>query len=165
MPGKIQFSTNVPVDLALKHPEGMRVPSDYGDGYQIMYTTVDGRKAYFSPTVAAKLAALKPEPGQLLRITKRERPDGKKGFNWNVEKLGEQGNGTYVLPKTGGGSATSPEFAEPAVTGVINSNRQKQLTPVPKPPTSSVVSHARRLIDLHAECMSYAERYRDMGRW
>jgi hypothetical protein len=155
MPGKITFPPNVPVDLALQHAEGMRVPSDYGDGYQILYTTVDGRKAYFSPTVAAKIAALKPETGQLLRITKRERPDGRKGFIWDVEKLGEQGDGTYVLPKATG-PATAPAIRQP---GTGEQSDRQNLTPVPRPPTSSVVSHARRLIDLHAECMSYAERY------
>lgn len=158
MPAKITFPTNVPVDLSFQHAEGMRVPSDFGEGYQIMYTTVDGRKAYFSPTVAAKIAAVKPQPGQLLRITKRERADGKKGFIWDVMKLGEQGDGTYVLAKAGA-PATSPDAVAPAVTGVINGQQNLTSMRSLKPEKSAVESHCCRLIDLQASMLDYASRY------
>ena len=106
MAEKIRFQANTPIDLALENAEGCRVPSDYGDGYQIMYSTTDGRRAYFAPFVAAKIAAAKPGPGQLLRITKQERA-GRKGFDWTVEKLGEKPNGTFILPKQQTGLASA----------------------------------------------------------
>ena len=158
MPAKIEFPINTPVDLALQYAEGRNVPSSFGDGSQVMYSTTDGRRMYLSPTVAAKLAALKPQPGQLLRITKRERANGARGFDWTVEKLGQQADGTFLLPKADG--PTPPAGHRPATSTSTHQETaidSKAITaPERKPAQSEVERHCKRLIDLQSACFEYA---------
>ena len=44
MSDKVQFQTNVPVDVALKYNDGKGVTGQYGD--QVLYTLTDGRVMY-----------------------------------------------------------------------------------------------------------------------
>jgi hypothetical protein len=44
MSDKVQFQTNVPVEVALKNGDGKQVNGQYGD--QVLYTLTDGRVMY-----------------------------------------------------------------------------------------------------------------------
>ena len=44
MSEKVQFQTNVSIDVALKYNDGKEVTGQYGD--QVLYTLTDGRQSY-----------------------------------------------------------------------------------------------------------------------
>ena len=81
---KITFETNVPQTIALKFAAGKRVESRYND-YEMFYTLTDGRVMYATPALADKIAALEPQPGDCITITKAEVRDGnRKRIEWRV---------------------------------------------------------------------------------
>ncbi len=56
MSEKLQFQTNVPIDVALKYNDGKEVTGQYGD--QVLYTLTDGRVMYVPPIVKKKIDEL-----------------------------------------------------------------------------------------------------------
>ena len=56
MSDKVQFQTNVPIDVALKYNDGKEVTGQYGD--QVLYTLTDGRVMYVPPIVKKKIDEL-----------------------------------------------------------------------------------------------------------
>jgi hypothetical protein len=58
---KVQFQTNVPVEIALKFESGKDVTGQYGD--QVLYTLTDGRVIYVPPIVRKQIASVKAGPG------------------------------------------------------------------------------------------------------
>jgi hypothetical protein len=71
MSDKVQFQTNVPVDVALKYNDGKEVTGQYGD--QVLYALTDGRVMYVPPIVKKKIDELGIGRGELFTITKRRR--------------------------------------------------------------------------------------------
>ena len=67
---KVQFKTNVPVELALEYTDGRDIAGNYGD--QVMYTTQDDRVMFVPPIVRDRIEQLGVQRGEPIRITKAE---------------------------------------------------------------------------------------------
>ncbi|MBZ5626273.1 MAG: hypothetical protein LAQ69_47455 [Acidobacteriia bacterium] len=121
---KIKFSTNVPIECALKFPEGKLCDSQFGDP-QYMFSTTDDRVFFVAAKVAQKIHGLRLAPGELFDICKEEVAygGGRKGIEWKVAKVGgppeEQpahSAGQRAARKFWGGVGEQPDgtFAVPA---------------------------------------------------
>lgn len=107
MSDKIQFQTNLPVELALQFLEGKPVDSQFG-GVQHLFSTTDNRVFFVSEMVgniiADQLKKLGVQKGEPIEICKAEvtQGRGRKGIQWIVKKVGfvpgEQPDGTFVVP-------------------------------------------------------------------
>jgi hypothetical protein len=83
MSEKVQFQTNVPIEVALKYNDGKEVTGQYGD--QVLYTLTDGRVMYVPPIVKKKIDALGIGRGELFTITKAEKKNGtRRTIEWVV---------------------------------------------------------------------------------
>jgi hypothetical protein len=83
MSDKVQFQTNVPIDVALKYNDGKEVTGQYGD--QVLYTLIDGRVMYVPPIVKKKIDELGIGRGELFTITKAEKKNGtRRTIEWVV---------------------------------------------------------------------------------
>ena len=74
MSEKIQFQTNIPVDVALKYSEGKDVTGNFGD--QVLYTLTDGRVMFVPPIVQKQITDLGIEKGEVFTILKAEEKSG-----------------------------------------------------------------------------------------
>jgi hypothetical protein len=116
MSEKIQFQTNLPVELALQYLEGKPVDSQFG-GVQHLFSTTDNRVFFVSEMVgniiADQLKKLGVQKGEAIKICKAEvtQGRGRKGIQWIVQKVGspvgDQPDGTFVVPA----STPTPESA------------------------------------------------------
>jgi hypothetical protein len=107
MSEKIQFQTNLPVELALQYLEGKPVDSQFG-GVQHLFSTTDNRVFFVSEMVggiiADQLKKLGVQKGEPVEICKAEvtQGRGRKSIQWIVKKvgsaLGEQPDGTFAVP-------------------------------------------------------------------
>ena len=83
MSEKLQFQTNIPIDVALKYNDGKEVTGQYGD--QVLYTLTDGRVMYVPPIVKKKIDELGIGRGELFTITKAEKKNGtRRTIEWVV---------------------------------------------------------------------------------
>src|ERR1700678_4332250 len=83
MSEKLQFQTNVAIDVALKYNDGKEVTGKYGD--QVLYTLTDGRVMYVPPIVKKKIDELGIVRGELFTITKAEKKNGtRRTIEWVV---------------------------------------------------------------------------------
>lgn len=90
MSDKVQFQTNIPVELALKYGDGKEVNGQYGD--QILYTLTDGRVMYVPPIVKRRIEELGIGRGELFTLTKAEKKNGtRRTIEW-VVAAGERGD-------------------------------------------------------------------------
>jgi hypothetical protein len=106
MSEKIQFQTNLPVELALQYLEGKPVDSQFG-GVQHLFSTTDNRVFFVSEMVgniiADQLKKLGVQKGETIEICKAEvtQGRGRKSIQWIVKKsgvaLGEQPDGTFAV--------------------------------------------------------------------
>jgi hypothetical protein len=83
---KVVFTPNMPVQVALKYPEGKPVDGRFGD--QMMYTLLDGRVMYLDMDVATKINLLGPRRGETFWIAKRwtgKKSDSPQWDVWGVE--------------------------------------------------------------------------------
>jgi hypothetical protein len=71
MSDKVQFQTNIPVEVALKYGDGKEVNGQYGD--QVLYTLTDGRVVYVPPIVKRRIEELGIGRGELFILTKAEK--------------------------------------------------------------------------------------------
>ena len=107
MSEKIQFQTNLPVELALQYLEGKPVDSQFG-GVQHLFSTTDNRVFFVSEMVgniiADQLKKLGVQKGEAIKIFKAEvtQGRGRKGIQWIVQQVGspvgEQPDGTFAVP-------------------------------------------------------------------
>ncbi len=108
---KIKFQTNVPVELALKFAEGKLCDSQFGNP-QYMFSTTDDRAFFVDEKVAKKIHGLRLKPGEPIDIVKAEvdYTNGRKGIEWQITRInppvGEQPDGTLVVPRAGAGART-----------------------------------------------------------
>ena len=111
MSEKVQFQTNVPIDVALKYNDGKEVTGQYGD--QVLYTLTDGRVMYVPPIVKKKIDELGIGRGELFTITKAEKKNGtRRTIEWvvatdgsgdrNPQRRDQQPNGTAPAQRRGG---------------------------------------------------------------
>src|ERR1700722_8423439 len=83
MSDRVQFQTNVPVEVALKYNDGKEVNGQYGD--QVLYTLTDGRVMYVPPIVKRKIDELGIGRGELFTLTKAEKKNGtRRTIEWLV---------------------------------------------------------------------------------
>jgi len=129
---KIKFQTNISVEVALKFAEGKLCDSQFGDP-QYMFTTVDDRVFFVAEKVAAKIHGLHLEPREPFDIVKAEVDwgNGRKGIEWQVAKvgappewdaIGQQPDGTFVVPIQPGAGAVTPAPAATPVRTQPSSN-------------------------------------------
>ncbi len=85
---KVTFLPNVPVQVALKWPDGKIVSGNYGD--QMMYSLTDGRICFLDLDVANKISALELKPGEPFGICKLWNGDKKQKVRWDVYRTGER---------------------------------------------------------------------------
>jgi hypothetical protein len=112
MSEKVQFQTNVSIDVALKYNDGKEVTGQYGD--QVLYTLTDGRVMYVPPIVKKKIDELGIGRGELFTITKAEKKNGtRRTIEWVVgtdgsgdRKPRRQPNGTAPAQCRGGAGST-----------------------------------------------------------
>jgi len=71
MSDKVQFQTNVPIDVALKYNDGKEVTGQYGD--QLLYTLTDGRVMYVPPIVKKRIDELRIGGANCSRSRRRRR--------------------------------------------------------------------------------------------
>jgi hypothetical protein len=74
MSEKVQFQTNVPIEVALKYNDGKEVTGQYGD--QVLYTLTDGRVMYVPPIVKKRIDELGIGRDEQFTITKAEKTNG-----------------------------------------------------------------------------------------
>jgi hypothetical protein len=144
---QIKFAPNQPVDLALKWTDGKNMQGQFGPS--VMFTTADNRVLFLPQPVGDRVRALGLQPGEPVRICKSQGA-GKK-TEWQVEKLGEQPNGTFVIPKAAGPS-TSP-VSGPALPQELTN----QVSSNPITRSDFLRHHARELVDAYAATVQYAE--------
>jgi hypothetical protein len=90
MSDKVQFQTNIPVEVALKYGDGKEVNGQYGD--QVLYTLTDGRVMYVPPIVKRRIEELGIGRGELFTLTKAEKKNGtRRTIEWLVA-AGERGD-------------------------------------------------------------------------
>ena len=117
MSDKVQFQTNVPIEVALKYNDGKEVTGQYGD--QVLYTLTDGRVMYVPPIVKKKIDELGIGRGELFTITKAEKKNGtRRTIEWVVATDGcgdrkpqrreQQPNGTAPAQQRRGGAGSAP---------------------------------------------------------
>src|ERR1700720_3599568 len=83
MSDKVQFQTNVAIDVALKYNDGKEVTGQYGD--QVLYTLTDGRVMYVPPIVKTRIEELGIGRGELFTLTKAEKKSGtRRTIEWLV---------------------------------------------------------------------------------
>jgi len=103
---KIQFITNVPVELRLQSIEGEVTPSQFG-GNQIKFTAHEG-PFWVSEAVGSILAdqirKKHIQPHVPVEVARREiaQSNGRKGIQWTIDPVGfapgEQPDGTFAVP-------------------------------------------------------------------
>jgi len=89
MSDKVQFQTNIPVEVALKYGDGKEVNGQYGD--QVLYTLTDGRVMYVPPIVKRRIEELGIGRGELFTLTKAEKKNGTRRMIEWVVAAGERG--------------------------------------------------------------------------
>ena len=122
MSDKVQFQTNIPVEVALKYGDGKEVNGQYGD--QVLYTLTDGRVMYVPPIVKRRIEELGIGRGELFTLTKAEKKNGtRRTIEWLVaarERGEKPARGS--VPATTGQRPTQPRNGG-AVSGNGNGQR------------------------------------------
>jgi hypothetical protein len=151
----IRFSTNVPVELAFTHTDG--VPSEGRFGEQFYRRTTDGRSVYLQPIVERKLLELDVKPGELFNIVKAEVKRGnKRSVEWQVSRVDPPGDpsqpvASQTKPPTQNPPAPSkPANSKPAVASSIaqpkpnnsSSTQESNTEPPPKKPVAQASAPA-----------------------
>jgi len=84
----VRFTPNVPVEIALQCPDGVRVEGRYGD--RVKYTLTDHRMMCVAPVVAERIRELGIQPAELFWVCKRQAKKGnRKTIHWAVERFGD----------------------------------------------------------------------------
>lgn len=104
---KIEFQTNVPVEMALAYAEGKLVDSKFpGSKQQYFFSTIDGRCFYLpipvGEIVNSQLSAQRIQPQERFDLTRHETHNkGRIEVRWRVHRIdpmGEQHDGTFAVP-------------------------------------------------------------------
>jgi len=165
----VEFSPNVPVLVALAYKEGKIVDTRFGQ--RVMYTLADGRVMFLDLDVAQKINEIEPKPRQPFYLRKEH--SGKKGdlAHWRVwispdPEVGEQRDGTFVVPSTPERASSAPAPASPAAPvsnptppSNNNGNHSKPPAPVPDLPAGwpqSLLARTTTLVDVYAAALAYS---------
>ena len=128
MSEKVQFQTNVPVDVALKYNDGKEVTGQYGD--QVLYTLTDGRVMYVPPIVKKKIDELRIGRGELFTITKAEKKNGtRRTIEWVVATDGSGDRKTQSRVQQPNGQAPPAQRRSGAISASANGNTHRPALP------------------------------------
>ncbi len=95
MSDKVQFQTNIPIEIALKYGDGKEVSGQYGD--QVMYTLTDDRVMYVPPIVKRRIEELGIGRGESFTLTKAEKKNGtRRTIEWLVAAGGAEESDTQA---------------------------------------------------------------------
>ena len=119
---KVQFQTNIPVEVTLKYGDGKEVNGQYGD--QVLYTLTDGRVMYVPPIVKRRIEELGIGRGELFTLTKAEK---KSGTRRTIEWLVDAGDRGEKPPRGNVPAATGQRPLQPrnGAAAVGNGNGQR----------------------------------------
>lgn len=173
---KIQFSTNVPVELALKFAEGKECVSNFGPN-QWMFSCTDERVFFVAEKVAQKIHGLRLAPGEVFEITKAEVPysNGRKGIEWQVKRVDPPGAAQSGAGVGSPAPAVKAASQQPQATGNGNSkpngngnghngnghNGNGHAAAAAEPPmpwAMFLLNQTRALIDVYAMACEHATR-------
>jgi hypothetical protein len=116
MNDKVQFQTNVPVEIALKYGDGKEVSGHYGD--QVMYTLTDDRVMYVPPIVKRRIEELGIGRGELFTLTKAEKKNGtRRTIEWLVTTGEREESDTQTSDQEVNGRQRRDGAAGAAVSG------------------------------------------------
>lgn len=166
----VEFQPNVPVDLALKFSDGKPVNSR-GPVARFLFTTSDERALFLDESIAKRIQALGLQPGETFRMCKAVIG---RNTEWKVERIGEQKDGTFIVPKSG--AVASPEVNTPASVSTGSTNAtlypnmpaevlRKALGGLPRVDARTAIisanlrEDANMLIDVMGSCIEYAKKY------
>jgi len=109
---KIQFTTNIPVELRLQSLDGEVSPSQFG-GSQIKFSAHEG-PFWVSEAVGSilmnQIRKKHIQPHVPVEVARREiaQSNGRKGIQWTIDPLGfipgEQSDGTFAVAANGNGA-------------------------------------------------------------
>lgn len=92
----VEFPPNVPVPITLKYSAAKMLNTANGD--RAMYSTTDGRALFLDPEVARQIEDAGVKAKEPFLLTKRQNGAREKA-TWEVSRpIGEQPNGTFVVP-------------------------------------------------------------------
>ena len=118
----LRFSTNKPVEVALRWEDGRQVEGRYGQ--QVMYTLADQRVMYVPPAVAQQIRELGVRQGEHFEICKAEARQGERRWiEWQVRRLespqqpASSGNGTAAAARD---LSTAQNHGNGSTNGVAN---------------------------------------------
>src|ERR1022692_2842360 len=181
---KIQFTTNIPVELRLQSIEGELTPSQFG-GNQIKFTAYEG-PFWVSEAVGSilidQIRKKRIQPHFPVEVARREiaQSNGRKGIQWTIDLVGfipgAQPDGTFAVAASGNGangshppapSAAAPEKStQPLVHFDNNTNGNANGHPPPHATTlahsgwaASLRDQTQALIDVYADCLRYSARH------
>lgn len=122
MSDKVQFQTNIPVEVALKYGDGKEINGQYGD--QVLYTLTDGRVMYVPPIVKRRIEELGIGRGELFTLTKAEKKNGtRRTIEWLVAAGERQEKPPRQSVETATGRRLAQQRVDPAVSGNGNGQR------------------------------------------
>jgi len=144
---QVEFPFNVPVPVTLKYSQG----KSCANGDRVMYTTSDNRVMFLDFAQGRAIEEMSIRPGEPLLIA-RQKPAGSQPATWLIQraadlegqlaaslhqqvaagKLGQQPDGTFVVP------AAAP--------------KPPQSAPVSQP-SSALVNEANALVDAYAQVL------------
>jgi len=153
MQEKVQFQTNVPVEIALKYSNGKDVTGQYGD--QVLYTLTDGRVMYVPPIVRKQIEGLAVARGELFTITKAENKNGtRRTIEWQVSVNGRTAKESnspppneVARPLCAGSASQSPAHAS-------NNGTPRRVAPLPVS-----AQFLKQALALAVDAVAEAERY------
>ena len=138
----VDFALNVPVTVALKYNQGKTVSSKYGE--RVMFSLVDGRVMFLDFEAAGQIASLGVNVRESFTITRK--PNGSDNSpTWEIARaVGEQPDGTFVLPATPVATASAPKPPGSASS------------PVHSPGSNALITEANSLVDAYAQVLDRA---------
>jgi hypothetical protein len=124
---KVQFQTNVPIEVALKYNDGKEVTGQYGD--QVLYTLSDGRVMYVPPIVKKKIDELGIGRGEQFTITKAEKKNGtRRTIEWVLGANENRGRKPQPRAQQPNGKAPA-QCRGGAVSALANGNGPRPSSP------------------------------------
>jgi hypothetical protein len=169
-PGKLEFQTNVPVELALRYTQGKPVESKFG-GEQKMFSSDRGVfyvAGIVGTVIENQLEDLKIQAGEKIEICKREVPQasGRKSIRWQVVRveeqqkpkvvqMGEQPDGTFAVPK----ESHLERQLKASIEHVEAQKTNGAAKPIPSAAPSwaqFLLTQANALVDTYAQALKHA---------
>lgn len=150
----VEFPPNVPVTIALKFAQGRMISNERGE--RMMFTTVDNRVLFLDLDVAQQIGILNINVREPFTITKQQGAGKNAPITWAVARpgaapqpstarLGEQPDGTFVVPKL---AEPKPMQRATAATGPTEERREAVM--------EFLVAESKHAVDAYAAVLEHA---------